>query len=57
MRLFHLSIDSYAEGDAALAAALDDMDGRLDTLLQLHPGHLRRARRPRPRAAGRRGWR
>ncbi|MCB1247757.1 MAG: phosphate signaling complex protein PhoU [Acidimicrobiales bacterium] len=32
VRLFRLSIDSYAEGDAALAAALDDMDGRLDTL-------------------------
>ena len=32
VRLFRLSIDAYAEGDAALAAALDDMDGRLDTL-------------------------
>jgi len=31
-RLFRLSIDSYVEGDAAMAAALDDLDDRLDTL-------------------------
>lgn len=31
-RLFKLSIDAYAERDAGLAAALDDMDDRLDTL-------------------------
>ena len=31
-RLFRLAIDAYAEGNAALAAALDDMDYRLDTL-------------------------
>lgn len=31
-RLFRLAIDAYAEGNAALAAALDDMDDRLDTL-------------------------
>lgn len=31
-RLFNLAIDAYAEGNAGLAAALDDMDDRLDTL-------------------------
>jgi len=30
--LFKLSIDAYAEGNAGLAAALDDMDDRLDNL-------------------------
>lgn len=31
-RLFRLSIDSYVEGDTGLAAALDDIDDRLDQL-------------------------
>ena len=31
-RLFHLAIDAYAEGNAGLAAALDDMDDALDAL-------------------------
>ncbi len=31
-RLFKLSIDAYAEGNASLAAALDDMDDGLDLL-------------------------
>jgi phosphate transport system protein len=31
-RLFALSIDAYAEGNLGLAAALDDMDDRLDVL-------------------------
>jgi phosphate transport system protein len=31
-RLFRLAIDSYADGDAAMAAALDDLDDRLDDL-------------------------
>lgn len=31
-RLMRLAIDAYAEGDASLAAALDDMDDRLDGL-------------------------
>lgn len=31
-RLFRLAIDAYAEGNAGLAAALDDMDDRLDSL-------------------------
>lgn len=31
-RLLELAIDAYAEGDAGLGAALDDMDDRLDTL-------------------------
>jgi phosphate transport system protein len=31
-RLFKLSIDAYAEENAGLAAALDDLDDRLDTL-------------------------
>lgn len=33
-RLFRLAIDSYADGDAAMAAALDDLDDRLDSLHQ-----------------------
>jgi phosphate transport system protein len=32
IRLFRLSIDAYAEGNAGLAAALDDIDDRLDEL-------------------------
>jgi phosphate transport system protein len=32
MRLFRLAIDAYAEGNAGLAAALDDIDDRLDDL-------------------------
>ena len=31
-RLFKLAVDAYVERDAGLAAALDDMDDRLDTL-------------------------
>jgi phosphate transport system protein len=31
-RLYRFAIDSYAEGNAGLAAALDDMDDRLDEL-------------------------
>ena len=31
-KLFRLAIDSYVEGDASLAAALDDLDDRLDAL-------------------------
>jgi phosphate uptake regulator len=31
-RLFRLAIDAYLDGDANLAAALDDMDDRLDQL-------------------------
>lgn len=31
-RLFRLSIDSYIDGDAGVAAALDDLDDRLDAL-------------------------
>jgi len=31
-RLFRLALDSYAEGEAGLAAALDDIDDRLDEL-------------------------
>ena len=31
-RLFRLSIDAYNEGDSGLAAALDDIDDRLDEL-------------------------
>jgi phosphate transport system protein len=33
-RLFRLAMDAYAESDAALAAALDDMDDGLDALHQ-----------------------
>jgi len=36
-RLFKLSIDAYVDGDANLAAALDDMDDRLD---QLHKDYI-----------------
>ncbi|MXZ97748.1 MAG: phosphate signaling complex protein PhoU [Acidimicrobiaceae bacterium] len=32
VRLIRLSVDSYSERDVALAAALDDIDDRLDTL-------------------------
>jgi phosphate transport system protein len=32
VRLFGLATDAYAEGDAVLAGALDDMDDRLDEL-------------------------
>ena len=50
VRLFRLAMDAYADGDANLAAALDDMDDRLD---QLHKDYIqailellrRRARR------------
>jgi phosphate transport system protein len=31
-RLFRLAVDAYVEGDAGLAAALDDIDDRLDDL-------------------------
>lgn len=31
-RLFRLAMDAYADGDAAMAAALDDLDDRLDDL-------------------------
>ena len=33
-RLFRLSIDAFVDGDAAMAAALDDLDDRLDELHQ-----------------------
>lgn len=33
-RLFRLAIDAYADGDAGMAAALDDLDDRLDDLHQ-----------------------
>jgi phosphate transport system protein len=44
VRLYGLAMDAYADGDADLAAALDDMDDRLDqihkdyiqTILELH---------------------
>jgi phosphate transport system protein len=36
-RLFKLAIDAYVDGDANLAAALDDMDDRLD---QLHKDYI-----------------
>jgi phosphate transport system protein len=36
-RLFRLSVDAYAERDASLAAALDDMDDELD---QLHKDYI-----------------
>ena len=53
-----LAIDAYAEGDAALAAALDDMDDRLD---QLHDDSSRpifeMPRRRADRPAGRRAAR
>ena len=31
-RLFRLAIDAYVDGDASLAAALDDLDDRLDAI-------------------------
>ena len=37
VRLYGLAMDAYAEGDADLAAALDDMDDRLD---QLHKDYI-----------------
>lgn len=37
VRLFGLAMDAYGEGDASLAAALDDMDDRLD---QLHEDYI-----------------
>lgn len=37
VRLYGLAMDAYAEGDANLAAALDDMDDRLD---QLHEDYI-----------------
>ena len=46
VRLYHLAMDAYADGDANLAGALDDMDDRLDQIhgdyiqavLELHAG-------------------
>jgi phosphate transport system protein len=37
VQLYGLAMDAYADGDAALAAALDDMDDRLD---QLHKDYI-----------------
>ena len=37
VRLYGLAMDAYAEGDASLAAAIDDMDDRLD---QLHKDYI-----------------
>ena len=37
VRLYRLAMDAYADGDADLAAALDDMDDRLD---QLHRDYI-----------------
>ena len=37
VRLFGLAMDAYADGDAGLAGALDDMDDRLD---QLHNDYI-----------------
>ena len=37
VRLFRLAMDAYADGDADLAGALDDMDDRLD---QLHRDYI-----------------
>jgi phosphate transport system protein len=37
VRLFGLAMDAYGDGDANLAAALDDMDDRLD---QLHKDYI-----------------
>lgn len=47
-RLFRMSIDAYVEGDTGLAAALDDIDDRLDdlnieTVLALFESHNERA--------------
>jgi len=38
VRLYGLAMDAYAEGDANLGAALDDLDDRLD---QLHKDYIR----------------
>ena len=54
LRLFRLAIDAYADGDAGLAAALDDMDDRLDQLhTRLHPGDPRACHAEQPRRPGR----
>lgn len=37
VRLYGLAMDAYAQGDATLAAALDDMDDRLD---QIHKDYI-----------------
>ncbi len=37
VRLFKIAMDAYAEGDATLAGALDDMDDRLD---QIHKDYI-----------------
>jgi phosphate transport system protein len=37
VRLYHLAMDAYADGDANLAAAIRDMDDRLD---QLHKDYI-----------------
>jgi phosphate transport system protein len=37
VRLYHLAMDAYADGDATLASAIDDMDDRLD---QLHRDYI-----------------
>ncbi|MGH9085889.1 MAG: phosphate signaling complex protein PhoU [Acidimicrobiales bacterium] len=37
IRLYQLAMDAYAEGNATLAAALDDMDDRLD---QIHHDYI-----------------
>jgi len=37
VRLYRLAMDAYADGDATLAAAIDDMDDRLD---QLHRDYI-----------------
>jgi phosphate transport system protein len=37
VRLYQLAMDAYAEGNATLAAALDDMDDRLD---QIHKDYI-----------------
>ena len=37
VRLYQLAMDAYADGDANLAAALDDMDDRLD---QIHKDYI-----------------
>lgn len=37
VRLFKIAMDAYADGDATLAAALDDMDDRLD---QIHKDYI-----------------
>ena len=57
-RLFRLAIDAYVDGDAAMAAALDDLDDRLDDLHQdyiaeiFEAGRRRRLRGPGRRPAG-----